>query len=91
MAHVLRFEDREVRQERVDGIVGEVDVRSGLEVAVREQQRRVKHDTGEGEKENQDTHATGTFFKHLSHACVCTRMKMHKVRSERAVRRKMCV
>ena len=63
MAHVLRFLGREkVRQERVVGIVSEVVVGSGLEVTVREQERRVRHEKGEGEMERDDTHATNTFF-----------------------------
>ena len=56
VAHVLRFQDRQVLQERVDGIVNEVIVGSGLEVTVREQQRWV-HEKGEGELENKDTWA----------------------------------
>ena len=70
--------------------VSEVVVRSGLEVTVQEQQRRVNHEKGEGEMERFDTCATN-LFRHFGHACMCTRMKMCEVRSERAVRRKMCV
>ena len=47
-----RFGVGKVRQEGVNGCVGEVVVGSGLEVTVKEQQeqgRRVKHETGEGE------------------------------------------
>ena len=59
----------------MDGIVSEVVVGSGLEVTVREQQRRVNHEKGEGEMENKDTHATNTFFMNLSHAASCTSMR----------------
>ena len=37
--------------------------------------RWVRHEKGEGEMERNDTHAN-TFYRHLSHACMCTRMKM---------------
>ena len=33
-----------------------------VKVGVQEQQRRVKHEKGEGEMENKDTHATNTHF-----------------------------
>ena len=45
----LRFQVRSVRQEVVDVKVNEVVAGSGLEVTVKEQQRRVKHEKGEGE------------------------------------------
>ena len=89
VAHVLRFQDGKVRQDHVDGIVSEVVVGSGLEVTVREQQRRVKHETGDGGEK--DTRATNTFFTNLSHACMwhawevqmwmCTRSVQKNVRA----------
>ena len=46
VARVLRFEDGKARQERVDGIVSEVAVGSGLEATVKEQQGWVTHEKG---------------------------------------------
>ena len=43
---------------------------------MQEQQRRVRHENGEGEMERYDTHATNNFFMSVSHACMCTRMNM---------------
>ena len=40
-----------------------------VEVDVQEQQRRVKHEKGEGDMERNDTYAN-TFYRHLSHACM---------------------
>ena len=57
--------------ERVDVKVG-----NGLEVTVKEQQGWVRHETGEGEMERCDTYKKHPFFITLSHARVCTRMKM---------------
>ena len=49
----------------------------GLQVTVTEQQgRRVKHESGEGEMEMCDMRRQQTLFRHLSRACVFTRMKM---------------
>ena len=45
--------------------VSEVVVGIGLGVAVREQERRVNHQKGEGEMERDDTHATNTFLQAL--------------------------
>ena len=44
-------------------------LKSDVEVDVQEQQRRVKHEKGEGEMENDDTCAN-TFYRHLSRACM---------------------
>ena len=41
--------------------VVDVKVRIGLEVTVREQQRRVRHESGEGEMENKDMRMQQTF------------------------------
>ena len=71
VAHVLRFQDGKVRQE--DG--QERDVGIGLEVTVKEQQGRVKHEKGEGEVERYDTHATNTFFDDLE---PCAYVHTHK-------------
>ena len=53
-----------MRQERVDGIVSEVVVGSGLEVTVREQQGLARREKGDGEIENKDTYAN-TFLQTL--------------------------
>ena len=70
-----------------------VDVKVGidLEMTVKEQQRRVRHESGEGEMERYDTHVQQPFWHDLSHACMCTRMKMCKCDCARAMCRKMCV
>ena len=41
--------------------------------------------------ENKDTHATKTFFMNLSHACMCTRMKMCGCAQTICATEKMCV
>ena len=61
MAHVLRFSDGKVRQDDVDVGVSEVVVGIVLEMTVQEQQRRVKHEKGEGEMERYDTCAMNFF------------------------------
>ena len=63
----------------MDGIVSEVVVGIALEVTMQEQQRRVKHEKGEGEVENKDTHATNAFFMTLEPCVYVTRMKMCEV------------
>ena len=68
----------------MDGIVGEVVVSNGLEVTVREQQRRMRHEKGEGEMENKDTCAN-TFLGTLE---PCVYVHKHE---DVLVRRKMCV
>ena len=62
--------------------VSEVVVGSGLEVTVKEQQKRqeqgrVKHEKGDGEMEN-DVRMRQTPFTRLNHACVFTRMRSVK-------------
>ena len=44
-----------VRQDHVDGTVGEVAVGSGLEVTAKEQQAQVNHEKGQAEMERCDT------------------------------------
>ena len=91
VAHVLRFQHGRERQELVDVGVSGVAVWSGLEVTVKEQQGRwVNHETGEGEMERDDTCAMN-LFRHLSLACMCTRMKMCECAQTNCATEKMCV
>ena len=57
-------------------------------MTVREQQGWVRHET---KGESGMTHVQTPFYRHLSHACMCTRMKMCKCDCARAMCRKMCV
>ena len=69
-------------------IVSEVIVGIDLEVTVREQQRRVRHEKGEGEMENKDTHATNNLFtdtwamRVCAHAWRCANVRRQTVQQK---------
>ena len=74
----------------MDGIVSEVVVVSGLEVTVQEQQRRVKHDLGEGEMERYDTCANTFLQTHEPRVYVHTHEDV-RMCADKLCKRKMCV
>ena len=87
VAHVLRFQEGKVRQELVDVVVS-----SGLELTVKEQQRRrVHHEKGECEIERYDTCETNTFLVTLE---PCVYVHSHedvRMCEDKLCNRKMCV
>ena len=91
VAHGLRFQDGKVRQGRVDGIVSEVVVREWS----RSDRARTARMSGTWAREKarwrETTHVQTPFYRHLSLACMCTRMKMCEDDCARAMCRKMCV